>query len=94
LSVELVLLSLRDVAAMRTRISALLGANCPIILVQRARLSAGNFAFFALLMDAAILVGEAAIHLDAARVMPLPAVLGICSGRNQCNCTSDKDELN
>src|SRR6185437_15906040 len=81
LLIERALLGLGDVATVRAGHRTLLVADRAILAMQPRSLAAGDLAFLALLVDALVLVGEAVVHLFAARVFRLPGGVGERCGR-------------
>jgi hypothetical protein len=58
--------------------------------VKRTRLAGRDFAFATLVIDAAVLVGEARIHFRTTRVSLIPS-LGVCKFRGPCHDAERKD---
>jgi hypothetical protein len=72
LLIQRFLLLFGDMAAVLARHVAFLLANLMILMVQLLRLTFGDFAIFAFPVDAQILVFQAAVNLDATRMVFRP----------------------
>src|SRR6185369_9601825 len=72
LLVEGLLVELGDMAIVHVRHVALFLANVTIVRVQHLCLGLGDLAILRFVVDALVLIGQAVVHLDAARVILVP----------------------
>jgi len=72
LLIQRFLLLFGDMAPVLARHVSFLLANLMILMVQLLRLTFGDFAFFAFLVDASVLVFQAAVNLGATRMVFRP----------------------